>query len=165
MQKERYKKHPDFPKYRFYDDGRIQSMQKLKWHGLAQEWLPNPHYLTFVVPRLHKDNNMWFANVQNKDGNQTTVCLHKIVAQLFVRNPKKKTNVWFKNDNKNKYFYSNLFWVTQGELNHIQVRLGTRDMIKQAKIMRERRPENFGGGRKKGSKVINGKVILPKKKK
>jgi len=141
------KKHPDFPNYLFYSDGRIQNIQLYFHHTLARKKVINPRYNKFLKFRKHPQWDLYMVNPIDKDGIQRTVFPHKMTASLFVRNPKKKNHVWFRDDDKNNIRWTNLFWVTQGDLNHIQERLGTRDMAKQAAVMRKSR-RTVGRGNK-----------------
>lgn len=156
MQKDSYKINPHFPGYRIYADGRIQSIQKtyIHYNGRAHQEIDNPRYLCFVRARKHPIWGMLFCSIRNIYGKPETVFIHKLLAQTFLPKPtnKKKKKVWFKDHNKDNCTINNVYWVTQGELNFIQQFLGTRDMAAQAKIMRERRPKNFDGGRKKAAK-------------
>jgi hypothetical protein len=65
------------------------------------------------------------------------VYIHKIVAELFVPNPQHKKHVIHIDKNKKNNFYTNLRWVSQGDINHIQYANGTRDKVKEASVMRK----------------------------
>ena len=157
--------NPEFPDYLIYPDGRIQSIQKKRFNYKANTMVDNFRYLQFVKIRKHPKWQLKFCGINNKHGKTTTVFIHKIVAQTFLKQIPGKNNVWFKDDDKNNCSAANLFFVNQGDLNHIQVRLGKRDMLKQAEIMRQKRGSLKGNGRKPGGKVINGKYVLPVTKK
>lgn len=157
MKSNTYKVLPKFPNYRIYADGRIQIIQKTYYHPPSDKHLQNHRYLRFIKPRVHPIWGMLFTNINDKDGNQVTVHIHKIVAKAFIPNPKKKNRVWFKDGNKKNVLVSNLYWCTQGDLNRIQAELGTRDMVKQAEIMRQRRPKKYKRGRVSGGKIVKGK--------
>jgi hypothetical protein len=99
-------------------------------------------------------------NLVDKDGNKKTVYIHRILAQLFVKNPFNKELVWFKDNNKNNITIKNLLWCDQGELNYIQQNLGKRNMAKQAAVMRKLKTKNLKNGRKAGGKIIDGRYII-----
>lgn len=134
----RKKIHPDFPNYLFYDDGRIQNIQPLKYSPLHGKFISNPNYLKFKKFRVHPRWRHLFCGLVDKDGKpNVTVHIHKIVAQLFVPNPEGKLHVIHKNGNKKNNHYTNLKWVTQADINYIGEENGTRNMKKQAAIMRK----------------------------
>lgn len=154
-----YKINPEFPDYAIYEDGTIQSLQKQRYHFLARRLVDNFRYLQFVKIRKHPQWHLKFCGLKNKHGITTTVFIHKIVAETYLRKKKNCSHVWFKDDNKDNTHFSNLFFCHQGDLNHIQVRLGTRDMVKQAAIMRKNAVYKKSRGRVPGGKMINNKYV------
>lgn len=131
-----------FKNHLFYSDGRIQCLQKKYFHANSKQWLDNPNYLKFVKPRRHPDHGKLFVslNVPSDDPHKCkhkTIQLSQVIAQVFLPKNRHKTKVWFKDGNWDNHNADNLYWVNQGDLNFIQQRAGTRNMSKQAAIMRK----------------------------
>ena len=127
----------DFPFHVFYSDGRIRCTKRTYFHVNSRTWLPNPNYLKLVKPRRHPIHGKLFVSLTVGEKKQKTIQLAQVIAQTFLKRDKKKTKVWFKDGNCDNVKASNLYWVDQGELNHIQEKAGTRNMAKQAAIMRK----------------------------
>lgn len=145
VNKSRYKLHPNFPRYRFYDDGRVQSILK-EIENRDGTFRDNPHYLKFLKVRKHARWDLLMISLLDINGIQQTVYPHIMTATLFVPKSKKnrgKKHVWFHDNDKTNVHYTNLYWVDHGDLNFIQQALGRRDMAKQAAIMRKKR-KNIG---------------------
>ena len=152
-----------FPFHLFYSDGRIQCIKELYYHtnrhGI-RKWIPNPNYLKFVKSRIHTTHGKAMVSLTvDNTGTQKTIQLSQVLAQTFFFPRRTKKKVWFLDNDYTNFSIDNLYWVNQGDLNLIQQELGTRDMVKQASIMRKRRPKDFGGGRKPGGKIIKRKYI------
>lgn len=154
----RIKKHPRFPNNVFYNNGKCQIIRetiKTKYG----ETIKNPNYLRFVVPGIHYKTKKLYCSLIDVDGKKVNIRPHTITAKLFIKNPDNKPIVTFKDNNPLNIHFSNLIWVTQGELNKIQHSTGKRNMLKAAKQMRERRKSWDNNGRKSNTTVIKGKVI------
>ena len=86
----------DFPKYVFYDDGRIWSKSKKCFlrAGLNGDGYPTVNLISLNA----------------KDGYRQSYGVHRLVARFFVENPKGFKEVNHKDGIKTNSHYSNLEW-------------------------------------------------------
>lgn len=117
------KKHPNFPNYLFYNDGRIQNNRKLVWLPKTKRFIKNPFYKKFLKP--HK-NKVWqsymLGLIDKKTGIQQSVHIARIIATLFVKKPKRLIKekylvVQFKDQISSNVDYKNLYWMSRTEYN------------------------------------------------
>lgn len=132
-----YKVDRRFPMYRIYNDGRIQNIAPTFYNAYRGKQVSNPYFMKFKSVRKHPTFGHLFCSISGRYEKNRTVHIHKIVAELFVPNPKKKLHVIHKDGNKKNNHFTNLQWVSQGDLNYAQYKSGNRDPIKEAANMRK----------------------------
>jgi len=117
-----YKQIDGFPKYLISDFGDVISFHNNK--------------IKKLIPGLNKkknskSNGYYFYNLKDKNGDQKTIEVHRLVAKAFIRNTKNKEQVNHIDGNTINNHYSNLEWVTRSEnlqhaVNVLKRKLGSR---------------------------------------
>lgn len=90
--------HEEYPDYLFTEDGRTFSL----------------HQNRFLLTRINA-NGYETISLNNKDGDQKWLRVHRLVAQIFIPNPENKPEVNHKDTNKLNNHKDNLEWVTSKE--------------------------------------------------
>lgn len=86
--------------YKVYRDGRIYGLQRNRWLKPNVNSKSNYHQISLKV-----------------NGNRETWYIHRLVATLYIPNPKSKRTVNHKDGNKSNNSVDNLEWMTHSE-NH-----------------------------------------------
>lgn len=84
-------------------------------------WCHNPKYGKFFLKgkmlTLSKNNKGYLTVTLSLDGRSYPLCVHRLVAEVFIPNPESKPQVNHKNGNREDNHVDNLEWCTQSENN------------------------------------------------
>ena len=73
---------------------------------------------------LNTDKLFYPIAALSRNGSQTLVCVHRLVAEAFIPNPENKPQVNHKDGHKSNNYISNLEWATPKEDSAHAVRIG-----------------------------------------
>lgn len=112
------------------DPRKVKNLQYLKPYGFNFEkryvantdgevysikWVANGKYYCYQVqPYTNRDHYVEYVMAEY-GGRQRHICAHRLVAGLFLRNPKKLRDVNHKDGNRGNNKLSNLEWVSHSE--------------------------------------------------
>lgn len=94
-------------------------------------------------PRTTGGHNYTITKLFNKDGHRKDVCVHRIIAETFIPNPKHLPCVNHINGNKHDNRVENLEWVSYSENTQKAYEAGTFDRNAQQKVRPGREPFAF----------------------
>lgn len=97
----------DFPNYRIFPDGRVESCYKFKTDIVSDNWREVKHVLDkgigyYIVTLVH-------------EGRRRNCFIHRLLATHFIPNPENKPQVNHIDGNKQNNSLTNLEWVTARE--------------------------------------------------
>lgn len=113
---------PDYPNYRIWEDGTVESCYKLKTNKVTDtwrqvKWVFDKSSGYFVVTLCHGKTR------QNKR-------VHRLMAEAFIPNPENKPHVNHKNLIKTDNWLDNFEWATEQENTIHALKMGARDLSK-----------------------------------
>ncbi len=134
---EKWKEHKEFPNYLFSNTGKIHSL-----------------YVNRVM-KLHPDGSGYLhTGLVDKKGERKTKKVHRLVAELFIKNAKKKPCVNHINGNKENNRVENLEWCTYSENNNhaYNLRLNHSGQDHTNSKLKNKDIQEIKAERKKGTK-------------
>lgn len=111
---------PEYPNYRIYENGLIESNFKYKTNIPCDTWRP-------VKPILDKSCGYLIVTLCSGNGKRKNKRIHRLLCEAFIPNPKNKKHVNHINGNKLDNQLSNLEWATEKENAQHAVDIGLCD--------------------------------------
>lgn len=99
---------PEFPNYRIYENGKIESNFKFKTNIPCDVWRE-------VKPILDESCGYYIVTLCSGKGVRKNKRVHRLLCEAFLPNPEGKKHVNHKNGNKLDISLDNLEWATEKE--------------------------------------------------
>lgn len=116
---------PEFPNYRIYENGKIESNFKFKTNIPCDTWRE-------VKPILDKGIGYLIVTLCDGKGKRKNKRVHRLLAQAYIPNPENKAHINHIDGNKQNNCLSNLEWNTPKENTKHAIRTGLCDQRRKA---------------------------------